>query len=132
MVGPSFSGKTYILLKTFSRIPNRVIYKINKLPPEQYSNTKIKIEETREEIKTLNKDENTTIVVHDILGSSNSKYIDQFFIRGRHKNTDVYYLSQSYFDFPKEQSEMILLKQFCLTELQKILKTYTGTLVVIL
>ena len=36
-----------------------------------------------------------------MLGPSNSKYIDQFFIRGRHKNLDIYYLSQSYFDSPK-------------------------------
>ena len=35
------------------------------------------------------------------LGTSNSNYIHQFFIRGRHINLDVYYLSQSYFDLPK-------------------------------
>ena len=35
------------------------------------------------------------------MGSSKSKYIDQFFIRGRHNNLDIYYLSESYFDLPK-------------------------------
>ena len=29
------------------------------------------------------------------------KNLDQFFIRGRHNNLDIYYLPQSYFDFPK-------------------------------
>ena len=32
---------------------------------------------------------------------SNSKYIDQFFIRGRHNNLDIFYPSQSYFNLPK-------------------------------
>ena len=35
------------------------------------------------------------------MGLSNSKNIDQFFIRGRHNNLEIYYLSQSYFDLPK-------------------------------
>ena len=37
----------------------------------------------------------------DILGSSNSRYKNQFLIRVRHNNLDTYYLSQSYFDSPK-------------------------------
>ena len=41
------------------------------------------------------------MVFDDFLGSSNSRFIDQFFIRGRHNNLDFYYLSQSYFDLPK-------------------------------
>ena len=82
LVGPSFSGKTYLMLKILSHIPNRDIYIITKSPPEQYSNSKIKIKEISEEIKPLNENENGVIVFDDILGSSNSKYIDQFFIRG--------------------------------------------------
>ena len=42
LVGTSFSGKTYLMLKIFSRIPNRDIYIITKSPPEQYSNAKVK------------------------------------------------------------------------------------------
>ena len=45
LVGPSFSGKTYLMLKIRSRIPNRDVYIITKSPPEQYSNSKIKIQE---------------------------------------------------------------------------------------
>ena len=41
------------------------------------------------------------MVFADILCSSNSKYIDKFFLRGRHNNLDFYYLSQSYFDLSK-------------------------------
>ena len=43
LVGPSFSGKTYLMLKILSRMPNRDIYIITKSPPEQYTNSKIKI-----------------------------------------------------------------------------------------
>ena len=53
------------------------------------------------EKKPLNEIENAFIVFDDILGSSNKKFIDQFFIRGIHNNLHTYYLSQSYFDLPK-------------------------------
>ena len=101
LVGPSFSGKTYLMLKILSRIPNRDIYIITKSPPEQCSKSKIKIKEISDEIKPLNEYENGIIVFDGILGSSNSRDIDQYFIRGRHNNLDIYYLSQSFFDLPK-------------------------------
>ena len=101
LVGPSFSGKTYLMLKILSRISDRDIFIITKSPPEQYTNSKIKIKEIGDEIRPLNQYENGIIVFDDILGSSNSRFIDQFFIRGRHNNLDIYYLSQSYFDLPK-------------------------------
>ena len=84
LVGPSFSGKTYWMLKILSRMIDRDIYIITKSPPEQYINSKIKIKEISDEIKPLNEYENGIIVFDDILGSSNSRFIDQFFNRGRH------------------------------------------------
>ena len=45
LAGPSFSGKTSLMLKVFSRIPNRDFCIITKPPPEKYSNSKIKIKE---------------------------------------------------------------------------------------
>ena len=53
LVGPSFSGKTYLMLKIHSRIPNRDIYIITKSPPGQCSNCKIGIKEIGDEIKPL-------------------------------------------------------------------------------
>ena len=82
-------------------LTNHHVYKITKSPPEQYSNSKIKIKEIIDEIKPLNEYENAIMVFDDLLGSSTRKYIDQFFVRGRHNNLDIYYLSQSYFDLPK-------------------------------
>ena len=115
-VGPSFSVKTYLMLRILSQIPDRDVYIITKSPPEQYSNSKFKIKEISDEIKPLIVYEKAFIVFGDILGSSNSKYIDQFFIKGRHNNPDIYYLSQSYFDLPKrtirnKSNKMILLNQ---------------------
>ena len=71
LVGPSFSGKTFLMLKILSRISDRDIYILNKSPPEQYSNSKIKIKEISDEIKPLNEYEIGIIVFDDILGSSN-------------------------------------------------------------
>ena len=82
LVGCSFSGKTHLMLKILSRMPDRDVYIITKSPPEQYTNSKIKIKEISDEIKPLNEYENGIIVFDDILGSSNSRFIDQFFIRG--------------------------------------------------
>ena len=101
LVGPSFSGKTYVMLKILSRIPDRDIYIITKSLPVHYSNSKIKIKEISDEIKRLSEYENGIIDFEDILGSSNSRIIDQSLFRGRHNKLVFYYLSQSYFDLPK-------------------------------
>ena len=54
LVGPRLLSQTYLLLKKLSRIlPDRDIYIITKPPPEQYSNSKIKIKEKTEEKKPL-------------------------------------------------------------------------------
>ena len=53
LVGPSFLGKTSLLLETPSRTPNRDIYINTKSPLEQYSNSKIKVKENTEQIKLL-------------------------------------------------------------------------------
>ena len=74
MVGPSFSGKTYLMLKILPRIPPGLdIYIFTKSPSEQYSNSKIKVTEIGEEIQPLNEYENAIIVFGEFLGSSKSK-----------------------------------------------------------
>ena len=77
------------MLKVLSRMSDRDIYIITKSPPEQYTNSEIKINDLSDEIKPLNEYENGIIVFDDILGSSNSRFIHQFFIRGGHNNLDV-------------------------------------------
>ena len=130
LVGSSFAGKTYLMLKILSRMIDRDIYIITKSPPEQYTNSKIKIKEISDEIKPLNDYENGIIVFDDVLGSSNSRFIDQFFIRGRHNNLDIYYLSQSYFDLPKRtirnNSNKIILFNQTLKDIEHIYRDVAG------
>ena len=118
------------MLKILSRISNRDLYIITKSPPDQYSNSKIKIKEISDEIKPLNEYENGIIVFDDILGSSNSRFIDQFFITGRHNNLDNYYLSQSYFDMPKRtirnNSNKIILFNQTLKDIEHIYRDVAG------
>ena len=101
VVEESFSGKTYLILKILTWIADRDIYIITKSPPEQYSNLKFGIKEIGEDRKPINLYENAIIVFDDTIGSSNSKYVDQFFLRGRQNILDIYYLSQPCFDSPK-------------------------------
>ena len=130
LVGSSFAGKTYLMLKILSRMIDRDIYIITKSPREQCTNSKIKIKEITDEIKPLNEYENGVIVFDDILGSSNSRFIDQFFIRGRHNNLDIYYLSQSYFDLPKRtirnNSNKIILFNQTLKDIEHIYRDVAG------
>ena len=118
------------MLKTLSRITDGDIYRITKSPPEQYTNSKIKSKEKSDEIKPLNEYENGIIVCDNILGSSNSRLIDQFFIRGRHNNLDIYYLSQSYFELPKRtiriNSDKILLLNQTLKDIEQIYRDVAG------
>ena len=89
LVGPPFSGKTYLMFQNLSRISDRDIYIITKSPLEQYSNCKTKIKEKGDEIKPLNEYKNCVIVFDDIWGSTNRNYIDQYYFRGRHNNLDI-------------------------------------------
>ena len=101
LVRPSFSGETYLVLKNFSRLPDRYIYIIIKSPPEKHSDCKTKMKENVEETKPLNEYKNAIMVFDDILGTSKGNYIEQFFKRGRHKTLDIFCLSQPFFDLPK-------------------------------
>ena len=118
------------MLKTLSRIPDRDIYIITKSTPEQYTNSKIKFIEISDEIKPLNEYENGIIVFEDVLGSSNSRFIDQFFIRGQHNNLDIYYLSKSYFDLPKRtirnNSNKFILFNQTLKDIEQIYRDVGG------
>ena len=118
------------MLKNLSCISDRDIYIITKSPPQQYTNSKIKIKEISDEIKPLNEYENGIIVFDDFLGSSNSRFIDQFFIRGRHNGLDIFYLSQSYFDLPKRtirnNSNKIILFNQTLKDIEHIYRDVAG------
>ena len=119
------------MLKNLSRTQlDRDIYTITKSPPEQYSNSKSKIKERSDEIKPLNEYRNSIIIFDDVLGSSKSRDVNQFFVRGRHNNLGFYYLSHYYFDLSKriirENSNKVILFAQTLKDFEHIYRDASG------
>ena len=111
VIGPSNAGKTYYMLKVLEKIDNKRPIHIITRSPNQYSNYK-----TTTEIKPINKYKGSVVIFDDMLGAKNSSQIDDFFLRGRHEDLDVYYISQSYFALPRQSirnnsDRLILFKQ---------------------
>ena len=141
IVGPSFCGKTHLLLNKLQLIRlddnTRKIHIIIR-SPEQYSNTallasdikieQVKVEEDLED-KSIQDFQSCCVVFDDLLDTS-QKLIDPFFTRGRHNDLDVYYLSQSYFDLPKRtirnNSNIIILFQQTLKDVEHIYRDIAG------
>ena len=134
IVGPSFCGKTHLLLHKLQLIRlddnTRKIHIITR-SPEQYNNIEIeqvKVEEDLED-KSIQDFQNCCVVFDDMLDTS-QKLLDPFFTRGRHNDLDVYYLSQSYFDLPKRtirnNSNIIILFQQTLKDVEHIYRDIAG------
>ena len=134
IVGPSFCGKTHLLLNKLQLIrldnPEQKICIITR-SPEQYNKIEIEdvsVEEDLED-KSIQEFQNCCVVFDDML-DSNQKLIDPFFTRGRHNDLDVYYLSQSYFDLPKRtirnNSNIIILFQQLLKDVEHIYRDIEG------
>ena len=148
IVGPSFCGKTHLLLNKLRLIrledPEKQIRIITR-SPEQYAelreDAKLCIDiggasqgalqgiEVEENVGDLEEYRGCCVVFDDML-DSNQKLIDPFFTRGRHKSCDVYYLCQSYFDAPKKtvrnNSNIIILFQQTLKDVEHINRDISG------
>ena len=136
IVGPSFCGKTHLLLNKLRLIrledPEKQIRIITR-SPEQYEDVKLDLElgdiEVEENVGDLEEYRGCCVVFDDML-DSNQKLIDPFFTRGRHKSCDVYYLCQSYFDAPKKtvrnNSNIIILFQQTLKDVEHIHRDISG------
>ena len=115
IMGISNCGKTYlmnhILLK--KQVPIFIITKSLNHNPNNNA-------QTSDEIEPLEIYENSTFVFDDMLLSKQESNIDLFFTRGRHNNVDIYYISQSYYHFPKKLSAIILIYLFYLSKLYEI------------
>ena len=134
IVGPSFCGKTHLLLNKLQLIrldnPEQKICIITR-SPEQYNKIEIEDVSVEEDLgdKSIQDFQNCCVVFDDML-DSNQKLIDPFFTRGRHNDLDVYYLSQSYFDLPKRtirnNSNIIILFQQTLKDVEHICRDIAG------
>ena len=134
IVGPSFCGKTHLLLNKLRLIrledPEKQIRIITR-SPEQYEDVEFYIQgiEVEENVGDLEEYGGCCVVFDDML-DSNQKLIDPFFTRGRHKSCDVYYLCQSYFDAPKKtvrnNLNIIILFQQTLKDVEHIHRDISG------
>ena len=134
IVGPSFCGKTYLLINKLHlfRLDNlEQQIKITTRSPEQYENIQLEdvsVEEDLED-RTIQDFQNCCVVFDDML-DSNQKLGDPFFTRGRHNDLDVFYLSHSYFDLPKRtirnNSIIIILFQQTLKDVEHIYRDIAG------
>ena len=134
IVGPSFCGKTHLLLNKLQLIrldnPEQKICIITR-SPEQYNKIEIEDVSVEEDLgdKSIQDFQNCCVVFDDML-DSNRKLIDPFFTRGRDNDLDVYYLSQSYFDLPKRtirnNSNIIILFQQTLKDVEHIYRDIAG------
>ena len=134
IVGPSFCGKTHLLLNKLQLIrldnPEQKICIITR-SPEQYNKIEIEDVSVEEDLgdKSIQDFQNCCVVFDDML-DSNQKLIDPFFTRGRHNDLDVYYLSQSYFDLPKRtirnNSNIRILFQQTLKDVEHIYRDIAG------
>ena len=134
IVGPSFCGKTHLLLNKLQLIrldnPEQKICIITR-SSEQYNKIEIEDVSVEEDLgdKSIQDFQNCCVVFDDML-DSNQKLIDPFFTRGRHNDLDVYYLSQSYFDLPKRtirnNSNIIILFQQTLKDVEHIYRDIAG------
>ena len=138
IVGPSFCGKTHLLLNKLQLIrlsdSEKQIHIITR-SPEQYAGLRgashndlgLIVEEDLGD-KSIQDFQNC--VVFDDMLDSNQKLLDPFFTRGRHNLCDVYYLSQSYFEVPKRtirnNSNIIILFQQTLKEVEHIHRDIAG------
>ena len=119
IVGPSFCGKTHLLLNKLRLIrledPEKQIRIITR-SPEQYEDAERCIDiggasqgalqgrEVKENVGDLKEYRGCCVVFDDML-DSNQKLIDPFFTRGRHKSCDVYYYVRVILMHQKRQFE---------------------------
>ena len=111
IIGFSNCGKTYLMNHILHQNQEPIFIITKSLN----QNPQIKAQ-TSDEIQPLNEYENSVVVFDDMLLSKQESNIDLFFTRGRHKNIDIYYISQSYFHLPKKtvrnnSNIIILFKQ---------------------
>ena len=132
IVGPSFCGKTYLLLNKLKLIrlcDSEKQIKIITRSPKQYKNIDIEDVSVEEQITDFQDYQNCCVAFDDML-DSNQKLIDPFFTRGRHNDLDVYYLSQSYFKLPlstiRNNSNIIILFQQTLKGVMHIYSDIAG------
>ena len=95
--GRSGCGKTFLMLSLLKDKNPDYVHIICKTDNQYLS----KYYDQSSEILPLENYGNKTIVFDGMLGSKEAKDFDAFFTRGRHQKLDIYYISQSWYELPK-------------------------------
>lgn len=142
IVGASGTGKTMTLLNLIHNFDNTFnnIYILTKNKDEplyNYLEDKLNNQglEIREGINNapvlddLNKEEQTLIVMDDLVVERNQKVLENYFIRARKMNCSLIYISQSYYDVPKiirKNLNYLIVKQLSsMSDLARIMREYS-------
>ena len=110
--GHSGSAKTYLMNHILNKLNPDDVYIICRSKgqyPDKYVNQST-------ELLPLEDYQNKTVFFDDMLCSKKTGEIDQFFTRSRHQNIIIIYISQSWYDLPKNTirkscSVIMLFKQ---------------------
>ena len=97
----------------------RPIHKIIR-SPNQYP-----IYKTSTDIKPINRYKGSLVIFDNLLGAPNGSQIDEFYTRGRHEDSSVFYVSQRYFGLPRQSiirnnSDRLILFKQTLVDVQSI------------
>jgi ABC-type dipeptide/oligopeptide/nickel transport system ATPase component len=143
LIGGSGSGKTQTLLNLLHNMPNTfneiyIITKNKNEPLYEYLEDKLSkqglkvvegIENAPDLDKDIDKNDQTLIVMDDLVLERNQKPLEEFFIRARKQNCSVLYISQSYFAVPqmirKNLTYLFIKRLANLPDLFRILREYS-------
>ena len=123
VIGPRNVGKTYYILKILGKIGDK-----RPIKHEARSHNQYPVYKASNEIISMNKNKSSVVIFDDMLGARNCSQIDEFFTRGRHEDSDVYYISQRDFALPRQALEKIVIDCYCLNKHSEMFKVCIMTL----
>jgi len=143
IIGGSGAGKTQTLMNLIHNMGNTfndiyIITKNKNEPIYEYLEDKLGnkgvsvvegIENAPDLDKDINKEDQTLIVMDDLVLERNQKPLEEYFIRARKQNASLVYISQSYFAVPpiiRKNLNYLVIKQLAnLPDLFRIMREYS-------
>jgi ABC-type dipeptide/oligopeptide/nickel transport system ATPase component len=143
IIGSSGSGKTQTLLNIIHNMGNTfteiyIITKNKKEPLYEYLEEKLGkqgltiyegIDKAPDLDKDISKEDQTLIIMDDLVLEKNQKPLEEYFLRARKQNCSLIYISQSYFAVPpmiRKNLNYLIIKQLAnLPDLFRIMREYS-------
>ena len=143
IIGNSGAGKTQTLLNIIHNMGNTfteiyIITKNKKEPLYEYLEEKLGkqgltiyegIDKAPDLDKDISKEDQTLIIMDDLVLEKNQKPLEEYFLRARKQNCSLIYISQSYFAVPpmiRKNLNYLIIKQLAnLPDLFRIMREYS-------